>query len=190
VLWIDHGKLQAYGDPEETVERYLRSVQASAAARATSEPDPRPISDSPIRISSVTLRDAEGRPAQSLAYGQPASVEIAYAVTGPIQDPVAAVTFHDVRGYPLGSVTSRLGGLELDVAPGSGIVRLVLSPVLFTRGSYGVTVAIHDARIQRYFDLRPRAASFLVDGPSVASREVTGHVIYPHRWEASREKVG
>ena len=66
----------------------------------------------------------------------------------------------------------------------SGKVRLVLSPVLFTRGSYGITVAIHDSRIQRYLDMRPRAATFMVDGPSVASREVSGHFVFPHRWEA------
>jgi hypothetical protein len=26
VLWIDHGTIQAFGDPDETVERYLRTV--------------------------------------------------------------------------------------------------------------------------------------------------------------------
>jgi ABC-type polysaccharide/polyol phosphate transport system ATPase subunit len=184
VLWVDHGKVQAFGDPDETVEQYLHAVQANATTNSMSEVEARPMADSPIRISSVALLNAEGQPAHSIAYGRPASVEIAYTVTGPVQGPVAAVTFHDVNGYPLGSVTSRLDGVELDVSAGCGVIRLVLSPVLFTRGSYGLTVAIHDSRIQRYFDLKARAASFLVDGPSVASREVNGHVIYPHRWEA------
>src|SRR5262245_64041981 len=31
VLWIDHGKVKAFGDPEDTVEGYLRAVQADAA---------------------------------------------------------------------------------------------------------------------------------------------------------------
>jgi ABC-type polysaccharide/polyol phosphate transport system ATPase subunit len=184
VLWIDHGKVQAFGDPEETVERYLRSVQAQAAPGSGAEPEARPVSDSPIRIAGVTLRDAAGRATDSIVYGQPASVDVAYSVDRPVDDPVVAVTFQDVRGYPLGSLTSRLDGLRLDAAEGDGVVRLVLSPVLFTRGSYGVTVAIHDSRIQRYYDLKASAAKFMVEGPSVASREVSGHVIYPHRWEA------
>ena len=190
VLWIDHGRVQAFGDPDETAERYMRTVQAQAAAGSAEEPAIRPTPDSPIQITTVTLRDADGRPVHSIAYGQPASVEIGYVVAGPIDDPVVAVTFHDARGYPLGSVTSRLDGMRLDMSAGHGAVRLVLSPVLFTRGSYGLAVAIHDSRIQRYLDLKPRAVSFMVDGPSVASREVTGHVIYPHRWESIREKVG
>ena len=58
--------------------------------------------------------------------------------------------------------------------------------MLFTRGVYTVTVALLDARLQRYLDLRPGAATFTVDGPSVATREVSGHVVYPHRWEGDR----
>jgi len=189
VLWVDHGKLQAFGDPEETVEEYLRSVQAHVSAGSEIEPGERPASDSPIHISSVTLRDAEERVVHSLTFGQPASIDVAYVTSGQVDNPVVSVTFQDVRGYPLGSLTSRLDGLELDVSEGHGVVRLVLLPVLFTRGSYGITVAIHDSRIQRYLDLKARAASFMVAGPSVASREVSGHVIYPHRWEAHVEQV-
>ena len=184
VLWVDHGKVQAFGDPEETVEGYLRAIQANATTGSATEAEALAISDSRIRISKVTLRDAEGHEAQSLTSGQPASVDIDYVVTGAVDDPVVAVSFLDVRGYALGGLTSRLDDLALDVSGGRGSVRLVLSPVLFTRGTYGLTVAIHDNRIQRYLDLKPRAASFRVEGPSVASRKVSGHVIYPHRWEA------
>jgi lipopolysaccharide transport system ATP-binding protein len=188
VLWIERGTIQAFGDPEETAERYLRTVQEHGVGEAA--PDESTTPDSPIRISSVIVRDADGHSVESLAYGQPASVDIGYTVTSPVDDPVVALTFHDVRGYPLGGLTSRFDGIKLDGSQGDRVVRLVLSPILFTRGSYGVTVAIHDSRIQRYLDMRARAASFMVEGPSVATREVSGHIIFPHRWEVSPEKVG
>jgi hypothetical protein len=54
-------------------------------------------------------------------------------------------------------------------------------PIL--RGAYTPDVAIHDERIQQYFDLRPAAETFAVDGPSASSREVSGHIVYTHRWE-------
>jgi hypothetical protein len=63
----------------------------------------------------------------------------------------------------------------------------VLAPVVFTRGAYTVTVAVYDDRIQRYLAFRGGAASFVVEGPSVLSREVRGHVVYPHRWDAETE---
>ena len=109
-------------------------------------------------------------------------------MTHPVDDPVIALTFHDVRDFPLGGLTSRFDGIRLDSSAGTHMVRLVLAPVLFTRGSYGVTVAIQDNRIQRYLDMRPRAATFMVDGPSVASREVSGHFVFPHRWEVDAQR--
>lgn len=189
VLWIDHGKVQAFGDPEETVEAYLRSVHAQTATESTGTPEGRAALDSPIVISRVTVCDATGHPSNVLAYGGPAFIDIEYRVSGPVEDPVITVTLQDVRSYPLGGLSSRLDGFKIDTSEGIGRVRLVLAPVLFTRGSYGLTVAIHDSRIQRYLDLKASAASFMVDGPSVASREVSGHVIYPHRWETHAERV-
>ena len=48
VLWIDHGTVQAFGDPEETVERYLRTVHDHGASDCRTDqrgdhrqPDPR-----------------------------------------------------------------------------------------------------------------------------------------------------
>src|SRR5215469_8730429 len=181
VLWIDHGTIQAFGDPEETVESYLRTVHSHGTSAVAD--DPTVITDSPIKITEVTVLNANGESHGSLAYGEPAYVDIAYTVMSPIEDPVVSLTFQDVKDFPLGGVTSRFDGIRLNGAGGTNKIRLVLAPVLFTRGSYGVTVAIQDQRIQRYLDMRPRAATFMVDGPSVASREVSGHFVFPHRWE-------
>ncbi len=186
VLWIDHGTIQAHGDPEETVEAYLRTVYKQRPGPADEAAAP---GDSPIRITRVTVRNAVGDSHGVLAYGDSACVEVEYRVDRPVDDPVLALSFQDARDFPLGGITSRLGGVRLEGHEGTGIVRLHLSPVLFTRGSYGVTVAIQDSRIQRYLDMRPRAATFMVDGPSVASREVSGHFVFPHRWEAEPERA-
>jgi len=188
VLWIDHGRVQAFGEPDETVEAYLTSVQRQVGpmgAPAVAAPK-----DGPIHIGAVVVRGDQPGPDNRVVYGRAASIEVNYTVTGAIEDPVIAVTFHDARGYGLGGLTSRLDGVKLDTTAGPGTVRLVLAPVLFTRGSYSVTVAIHDSRIQRYLDTRASAATFFVDGPSVASREVSGHVIYPHRWETGEAADG
>jgi len=183
VLWIDHGRVQAWGEPEPIVEAYLQSVQTQARAGT---PTLAADQASPILIREVTVRDAHGRVGAALAHGQPATIDVAYEVAGPVTDPVLGITFQDARGASLGGLTSRLDGVTLDTPGGRGALRLVLSPVLFTRGVYTVTVALLDARLQRYLDLRPGAATFTVDGPSVATREVSGHVVYPHRWEGDR----
>jgi ABC-type polysaccharide/polyol phosphate transport system ATPase subunit len=181
VLWIDHGKVQGYGNPDETVEAYLRTVHRGAEDKPAAEPAP--TLDSPIHLVAVAVRHAHDGPSEVLRYGEPAHIDITYRVTRAVDDPVLAVTFQDVRDYPLGGLTTRFDRVDVASTPGTHTVRLVLSPVLFTRGSYGITVSIHDARIQRYLDMRPRAATFMVDGPSVAAREVSGHFVFPHEWE-------
>jgi len=188
VLWIDHGRVMAFGDPEQTVEQYLRTVHEHGDALSGADA-PTPSPDSSVHITGVRMLNALGECGGTLTHGQPAIVEIEYSVTRPVNAPVVSLTFQDVRDYPLGGLTSRLDGITLDGGVGNRAIRLILAPVLFTRGSYGVTVAIHDSRIQRYLDMRPRAVTFTVEGPSVASREVSGHFVFPHRWEITTQRI-
>src|SRR5262249_61270596 len=115
--------------------------------------------------------------------GRPAVLEVVCETTGSVVVPVLSVPFEDVRGAPLGGLTPRLDGVEVDVSRPRGVVRLVLDPVLFCRGAYGISVAVHDRDVLRYLDLRPAAATFMVDGPRVATRDLSGHGVEPHRLE-------
>jgi hypothetical protein len=58
-----------------------------------------------------------------------------------------------------------------------------MRPILFLKGDDGVNVHIRDHMIQRFYDVRKRAGVPMVDGPSLASREISGHLVYPHEWE-------
>jgi ABC-type polysaccharide/polyol phosphate transport system ATPase subunit len=182
VLWIDHGEVRAFGDPEGTVETYLGSVVDAPTRDRDTETD-RGAGSSPIRIQKVRLLNGRRDDGGPLEHGERAVVEVAYEVTGAVRDPVVSITFHDVRSYLLGGLTTRLDGVKLDTAHGAGVVRLVLSPVILTRGAYTVGVAIYDHRIRQCLDMKPNAATFTVEGPGVASREISGHVVYPHSWE-------
>jgi ABC-type polysaccharide/polyol phosphate transport system ATPase subunit len=186
VLWVDHGTIKRYGDPDETVEAYLRHVKQQGETQVA---EPSPAHDSPIRITALSLLDESGAKRDTVVYGKPAHIELSYLCTATVTDPVFSVTFHDIRGQPIGGLTSRFDGVRLDGSERSGSVRLVLDPVLFTRGSYSVTAAIYDQRIQRSYDVRARALNFMTDGPSVASREISGHFVLPHRWEVVAERV-
>ena len=178
VLWIDRGELRASGDPETIVEQYLRTVQHAPGGTPGAAEEV-----APIRISSVTLRDAANRPVEAIQHGGRATLEIAYDVVEPMEKPVIQVTVHDVRGVMLGGLTTRLAGATVEMSRARGVARLSFAPVLFTRGAYTVSVAVLDDRLQRHLAFRPGAATFTVEGPSVATREVSGHVVYPHEWD-------
>ena len=182
VLWIDHGEIRGFGEPEETVERYLGSVVVARRVDNDLMSD-RGEGDSPIRIQRVRVHKGWQGDGEPLEHGGRAVVEVTYHAAGAVSDPVVSVTFHDVRGQLLGGLTTRLDGVKVDASRQEGVVRLVLSPVILTRGAYTVGVAIYDRRIRQCLDMKPNAATFTVEGPSVASREVSGHVVYPHSWE-------
>ncbi len=180
VLWIDHGTIRGNGDPESVVDEYLATVREATLPAA---PQPAPEGGKPIRITKVRVLDPEGIPTDLVEYGHPATIEIEYEVSGLVSDPVIGVTVRNIQGLMAAGLTSRLGGIKLDTSRPCGVVRLTLTPLIFTRGAYTVTVAVHDEHIQRYLDLRDQAATFMVEGPGVASREVRGTVVCPHRWD-------
>ncbi len=181
VVWLDRGTVRAVGDPETIVEEYLRAVSPSAPA--TRSADSMIDGAAPVRIVSVVARNHRGEMNEPLVYGAAAALEVEYEVVGPVVDPVLGITFENANGQALGGLTSRFAGMKLDVSQPRGTVRLVLDPVIFTRGLYKLSVSLQDERLQRFYDVWSRSTTFSVEGPSLASREVSGHVIYPHRWQ-------
>jgi homopolymeric O-antigen transport system ATP-binding protein len=185
VLWMHGGRLQAYGDPDTVVSEYLRAVREKMAGNGARDGISRTMTDEdrPIRIESVTLCDPDGRARSVFETGQPACIEIRYSVLRAVPDPVFEVTINDANGYPLGGLTTRFDGIKIDTSQPDGCIRLVLHPVLFVKGDYGINVHVRDQHIHRYHDHRKHAAVMVVEGPSVATRELSGHVAYPHRWD-------
>ena len=185
VLWMDRGRLRAIGDPDEVVSQSLGAVREQAAAGDPRDGISRAMTDDdrPIRIGSVTLCDREGRPRKVFQTGEPACIEIQYSVQRAVPDPVFEVTINDAHGFFLGGITTRFDGLKIDTSQPEGCLRLTLRPLVFVKGDYVVNVHVRDQQIQRYHDHLKRAAVMVVEGPSVASREVSGHISYPHEWE-------
>lgn len=181
VLWIEAGALRGYGAPDDISEQYLRAIRertpAATSSQGLGDDDP------PLRIGTITLCDRQGQPRSVFQHGEAACIDVAFTVVRPVPDPVFEVTFQDSHGYALGGITSRLQRMKLDTSRRSGTIRLILDPVLFLKGGYAINVHIRDHAIERYYDARKHAADLIVDGPSVASREVSGHLVYPHEWE-------
>jgi lipopolysaccharide transport system ATP-binding protein len=185
VLWMDRGRIRAYGDPDAVVSEYLTAVREQAAGVDPRDGVSRAMTDEdrPVRIESVTLCDPQGRPRPVFQMGESACVEIRYTIQRAVPDPVFEVTINDAHGFFLGGITTRFDGLKIDTSQPEGCLRLTLRPIVFVKGDYVVNVHVRDHQIQRYHDHRKRAAVMVVEGPSVASREVSGHINYPHEWE-------
>lgn len=185
VLWIQGGRVAGYGDPDAVVDDYLRAVREHLVSDSPKDAVSRAMTDAdrPVEIGKVTLCDRHGHPREVFQSGETACVDIAYSIRRHVPDPVFEVTLQDGHGYSLGGITTRFDGVKIEASREAGVVRLVFEPLLLLKGHYTVNVHVRDQQIQRYHDFQKRAAVLIVEGPSVASREITGHVNYPHRWE-------
>ncbi|HEX7785876.1 MAG TPA: polysaccharide ABC transporter ATP-binding protein, partial [Methylomirabilota bacterium] len=90
VLWMQGGRVQAYGEPESVVDQYLKSIREQLTSEEPGEAVSQAMTDSdrPIRIDGVTLCDRSGRVRQVFESSEAACVEIAYTVQRPVPDPV------------------------------------------------------------------------------------------------------
>ena len=182
VLWLQGGVVRGYGDPDTIAEHYLASVREHAES-AVARDEPGQTGASPVVIEKVSLSDPEGHRPKRFRHGDAVCVDVEYAVRAAVADPVVEVTIQDGHGYHLGGITSRFDSVKIDTSAPRGAVRLILQPLLFVKGDYTINVHIRDAAIERYFDIKKAAAILIVDGPSIASRELSGHIVYPHQWQ-------
>ncbi|HWP59944.1 MAG TPA: ABC transporter ATP-binding protein [Candidatus Acidoferrales bacterium] len=182
-IWLTRGQIAAVGDPDEIVDRYLQSLAiqrpgASSQRRLDS-------AQKPIQITQVRLLDGNDRARDLFCAGEDATVEIRYDLAAPVASPVFTVSFKDVQGPHVGSVATSLDGFDLGRVTEPGILRFKLSPVLFMKGAYVVSLSIRERDTGKIVDLFPNAVTLVVGGPNIPPNAASGHFIFPHTWETA-----
>lgn len=180
VVWLEHGTIQALGPPEEIVGRYLASVQAETVHLDDVRVD------RPFRIVQVHMLNRDGVPSTRFESGETCHVRISYECSAMIRDPVVGFTIRDARGYAIGSVTA---SVPLGSSPApllKGTLTLTLEPLLLLKGAYVLDAYARDPDTNRFHDFHKRIAAFVVEGRDIASRDLTGYISFPHRWQLDK----
>jgi ABC-type polysaccharide/polyol phosphate transport system ATPase subunit len=182
VLWIDHGKIRMVGEPETVLNAYMEHVThgMNVAEAAVGE---RRHGAQAARIIDVTTCDEKEQPRSHFEMGEAMSIDIAYSLATPLPGAVFGVSIQDIQGYPLGGVATHPDSIKLTQPVGRGVVRLTLRPLLFTKGTYTLTVHLSDPALDKQYDLKRRAATIVVNGAGSAVSSSLGHIYYPHQWE-------
>jgi lipopolysaccharide transport system ATP-binding protein len=187
VLWLDRGTVRMLGEAEPVVEAYLEHATELMASEEERSRGRDPLgSDRPVSILDVAIADALERPETRFNRGDALLVDITYSAVRPVPGAVFGVSVHDVQGYSLGGILTDPDAVKIPAPVERAVLRVTLDPLLFNRGAYTVDVHIHDPRIKRYYDIKRRAARFVVDGPRAGAKDSTGNVYYPHRCEQIR----
>jgi lipopolysaccharide transport system ATP-binding protein len=193
VIWLQHGQVVEWGDPEETMLRYLADMNKNAEARPGTSASLTPLQpsdqaqsqttknrphSSKLRLVSVRLLDQNAAPISEINSGDPLSVEIEYLVSEPVKNPIFRVAIMREDNVLCYATTTAAAGLTISSVIGPGQIRLRLDRLDLNGGQYYVDVGIHEHNWSYAYDYHWRLYPL-----SVHSRtNGRGILQLPHDW--------
>jgi len=172
-LWLDHGQVEAIGDPVRVVDHYLQEVsgtQVGTPASPPAGPAPSPAPDAAeeerfgsgeVVLSRVAITDDKGRELVALGPGTPVTIEMDVAVRVPQDDFVFGVGIYHADGTCVYGTNTDLEGLTPQRLESNGRVRFVMPSLDLVAGTYRIDAAVH-TRNGRAFDYRRGVIRFIV----------------------------
>ncbi|MEO8383193.1 MAG: ABC transporter ATP-binding protein [Acidobacteriota bacterium] len=165
-LWLDHGQLEAIGDPMRVVDAYLQEVSGGTGAGPSlqhSEPEPEPeakaedASPPPqksetdeerwgsgeILIRRVALTDHEGRELVALGAGTPVIFDLDVESRKPQEDFVFGLGIYHADGTCVYGTNTAVEGYAAQHIEGTVRVRFVIASLDLVAGTYRIDVAVH-----------------------------------------------
>lgn len=184
---LDHGKLTAFGHPEEVIDSYLSKVETNV----------RPDGDHGQRwgeggaeIRNVEVFNAGYEPVTRLQLGQGAVFRIHYSCDRPIHRPVFKLEFHTPNGTTIAAGNTRFHDRVPDVIEGDGAIEYRVPRLMLVPGLYDLSATLFDFEMLHPYDARHRFQRFEVgggsppdvDGVVSLDGEFFGDILPPQRW--------
>ena len=164
IVWMEEGRVRAYGPAAEIAERYMTDVNMDALANQSVNLQSHRGGTGEIRFSSVELVDEGGRPATTIAPGDTLVVRAAYRVERPVDRPVFQVAIIDVdSGLVVTTATSNSAGVPAQVNA-DGAVECRFSSLPLRPRQYVVRLAISDSHQLASYDQVTAGPRFAVVG--------------------------
>lgn len=188
VIFLDRGKIQFYGSPEDAVSRYLhalseRGVTVVQNARDLHERKPSELIK--LLIKRVTLLDENLTERPTFKTGDVLKIRIAYDAFERIENPIFGVAIHDSLGDVCAGTTSKMSRYAVDAIEGPGSVCLHIPSLPLYPGVYMIRANVSDKHFGILDDHDPAAYLNVETGkPGV------GVFYLAHSWEKSSDGPG
>jgi ABC-type polysaccharide/polyol phosphate transport system ATPase subunit len=177
-MWLDHGEVEAIGDPVRVVDHYLQEVSGTSVAAAAPAAGPTAeaavatqggaqkdeeerFGSGEVVLSRVAITDDKGRELVALGPGTPVTIEMDVTVRVPQDDFVFGVGIYHADGTCVYGTNTDLEGLTPLRLESNGRVRFVMPSLDLVAGTYRIDAAVH-TRNGRAFDYRRRVLRFVV----------------------------
>jgi len=145
VIWMEHGEIQADGDPLEISKAYYKYQHNRELEKAYAKVKSTTIADSSnktTRIERVRFLNSLGQEIQGIVEGESLTVEIFYQSLTRVVEPEFAMTFYTYDGRRICHANTALAGTRIDQIIGTGIIRFRFDPFPVGPGEYVVSTGI------------------------------------------------
>jgi ABC-2 type transport system ATP-binding protein len=164
ILWMEEGRVRAYGPAAEIAERYMSEVNVQALANQSTALQSHRGGTGEIRYTDVEIVDAAGRPTVLLAPGDTLMVRAVYRAERPVARPVFQVAIIDVdTGLVITTATSRPNDVP-DAVGGSGTIECRFPRMPLRPRQYILRLSITDSHQLASYDLVSAGPRFAVSG--------------------------
>jgi ABC-2 type transport system ATP-binding protein len=164
ILWMEEGRVRAYGASAEIAERYMSEVNVQALANQGTALQSHRGGTGEIRYTAVEVVDASGRAAVLLAPGETLVVRAAYRAEQRVARPVFQVGIIDVdTGLVITTATSRPGDVP-EAVGGSGTIECRFPRMPLRPRQYILRLSITDSHQLASYDLVSAGPRFAVSG--------------------------
>jgi ABC-type polysaccharide/polyol phosphate transport system ATPase subunit len=193
IVWMEEGRVRAYGSAGEIAERYMNEVNMQALANHATALQSHRGGTGEVRYTAVELYDAQDRPTGLLAPGASLVVRASYRATQAVQRPCFQLGIVDVD---TGIVVTTAATLPQDVperVDGDGVVECRFERLPLRPRQYVLRLSITDQFQLASYDVVTAGPRFAVTGQgsgvdSLADEQdglVSLPYVFAHRVEAS-----
>src|SRR5215472_7700055 len=187
ILWMEEGRVRAYGRAGEIAERYMNEINIEALANQSVNLQSHRGGTGEVRYSSVELVDDRGQPVTQIAPGDTLIVRAEYRAERPVERPVFQVAIIDVdTGLVVTTATSNVGAVPGHVH-GEGVVECRFANLPLRPRQYVLRLAISDTHQLASYDQVTAGPRFAVTGRGkgvdMLADEEDGLVSLPYEFE-------
>jgi lipopolysaccharide transport system ATP-binding protein len=186
VVWLEHGEVQAMGQPTDVVMTYLNAIAEKAKAElpdgagVSSDGDMRRWGTGRVEITQVVLCDSTGVERSIFVNGATMDIRLTYRARGRVEDPIFGLAIHHENGTHVCGPNTGFDHVDLPFIEGEGQIHYRVPELPLLEGRYLVSVASHSRADNEMYDYHDRAYPFEIY-PGV-SRERYGLVTLNGEW--------
>jgi ABC-type polysaccharide/polyol phosphate transport system ATPase subunit len=143
ILWMDKGRVRAYGSASDMAEQYMREVNLEALANERTALQSHRRGTGEVRFTAIRLLDANGSETKMIAPGDGLTIAAEYRATEAIRQPVFHVAIVDVdTGFVVSTAASQPS--HAPVVDGTGQIRCTFPGLPLRPRHYIIRLAIFD----------------------------------------------